>query len=216
MIDIGDYIQWECNGMMMFKELKRVRDFSPCERFLFVEGETCGLPVAECTKIVTFKQEQVMDEKFTFFWSGPFSQWTRCSFKVDGITYNCTEQFMMAEKARFFSDKESEKEIMRADHPSDQKRLGRNVKGFIKDKWDKVAKNIVYRGNLAKFKQNPKLREHLFATKGTTLVEASPVDQIWGIGLKENDERALKRSTWKGKNWLGETLTKVREDMMKE
>jgi len=210
-IQVGDQIQWAPGGMMMFKNPPKVRSFSPCGKFLFVENETCGLPVGECTKIVTESE----DEEFFFFWHGPFSQWHKVAFAVDGVKYNCAEQYMMAEKARFFNDAASLKEIMRATDPADQKRLGRNVKNFVKDKWDMVARDIVYKGNYYKFKQNTDLRDALFTTEGT-LVEASPYDQIWGIGLKMNDERALSRKTWRGKNWLGEALTKVRDDLKKE
>ena len=103
---------------------------------------------------------------------------------------------------------------MAAIDPSDQKRYGREVKGFDKDKWDAVARDVVYKGSMAKYTQNHDLKRDLLATVGTTLVEASPKDNIWGIGLAKSDPRAQDRSTWKGKNWLGETLTKVREDIV--
>lgn len=213
MINPGDYIQWECNGYAMFSEPRKVRELSPCKRFAFVDEETCGLPIQDCTKVV---KEEKKEEKFTFFWNGPFSQWHICKFKVHGVEYCCAEQFMMAQKARLFLDFNSERTIMQVTDPADHKRLGRGVKGFIKDKWDAAAKDIVYDGNYAKFKQNPKLKQAIYKTAGTTLVEASPYDQIWGIGLRESDQRALKRETWKGKNWLGEVLTMVRDDLMRE
>ena len=155
-------------------------------------------------------------ETFTFFWDGPFSQWHPCSFRLDGERYNCAEQFMMAEKARYFMDDNVLNAIMRADHPRDQKQLGREVSGFDAAEWEhKEANgrpycwNIVYRGNVAKFSQDPKLLKTLLRTHGTTLVEASPVDSIWGIGLAADDQRAHDRTTWMGTNWLGEVLTEV-------
>jgi ribA/ribD-fused uncharacterized protein len=157
-----------------------------------------------------------MAERFTFFWSGPFSQWDPSPFFVEGVMYNCAEQYMMAEKARLFGDEEMEARIMSATLPSDQKRYGRMVKGFDLKEWEKVARDIVYRGNMAKFSQSEKHRDELFATEGTTLVEASPRDRIWGIGLKANDPRAKDRSKWRGKNWLGDTLTRVRDDLIKQ
>jgi len=158
-----------------------------------------------------------MMEKFTFFWGErPFSQWSPATFTVDGETYNTAEQFMMAEKARLFGDDETLKEIMKAEHPADQKRLGRQVKNFDLATWNKNAKDIVYRGNKAKFTQNPEMREKLFETAGTTLVEASPKDKIWGIGLGVKDKRIHDRETWQGTNWLGEILTKLRDDLMLE
>lgn len=151
------------------------------------------------------------EEKFTLFWHGPFSQWAPSDFVVDKIKYNCAEQFMMAQKALMFGDHVRWVEIMASDSPKVQKALGRQVENFNEDEWNKVAKDIVYKGNLAKFEQNHDLKEQLLATKGTTLVEASPYDKIWGIGLPADDPKAQDRQTWEGKNWLGETLTQVRD-----
>ena len=157
------------------------------------------------------------EEKFTFFWSGPFSNWYQpVTFDVDQVVYNCSEQYLMAEKARLFNDPNALSQIMTAGHPRDQKHLGRDVKGFNKDKWNAVARDVMFKGCYAKFTQNAHLKIKLIATVGTTLVEASPRDQIWGIGLSENDPRAQHRETWLGTNWLGETLTKVRDQILKE
>ena len=154
-------------------------------------------------------------EKFTLFWDGPFSQWHPSPFEIDGITYNCAEQYMMAEKARLFGDTKREQVILEAVSPYLQKKLGRQVENFDEDKWNAVCKDVVRRGTVAKFSQNEDLKKALFATAGTTLVEASPYDKIWGIGLGSNDPRAQDRSQWRGTNWLGEIITEVREEMMK-
>ena len=152
-------------------------------------------------------------ERFTFFYGGPFSQFRPCSFVVDGITYCTCEQYMMAEKARLFGDKESEQKIMATTDPHQQKALGKAVKGFNKEKWNSVARDVVYKGNYAKFQQSEELKHDLLRTKGATLVEASPSDQIWGIGMGAGDIRAESRQYWRGTNWLGEVLTKVRDDL---
>lgn len=151
-----------------------------------------------------------MGEQFKFFWSGPFSQWHPSTFVIDGVTYNCAEQWMMAEKARLFGDTQAEARIMSAADPSDQKRYGRQVVGFDKDKWDAVACEVVFRGSFAKFDQDEDLKFVLLSTGEKTLVEASPEDCIWGIGLKATDPRAQNRSTWRGTNWLGECLMRAR------
>jgi ribA/ribD-fused uncharacterized protein len=154
-------------------------------------------------------------EKFTFFWrtESPFSQWHPSRFEVDGMVFNCAEQYMMYGKAKLFGDDEIAREILRSNSSIEQKKLGRKVKNFDQAKWEAECKRIVYDGNYAKFTQNKDLLEKLLQTAGTTLVEASPVDTIWGIGLAEEDPRSLNRMTWQGKNWLGEVLTHVREDL---
>lgn len=149
-------------------------------------------------------------ERFTFFWDGHFSQWHPSIFVIDGITYNCAEQFMMAEKAKTFSDAGALALIMGTSDPRSQKAYGRGVKGYIDSVWKAKCQASVYKGSHAKYTQNNNLLAFLEATKGTTLVEASPKDDLWGIGLRESDPRAKNRATWLGPNWLGEELTKLR------
>lgn len=161
-------------------------------------------------------------EEFTFFWNGPFSQWELCYFEIDGYEYNCAEQFMMAEKARLFEDDDTLEMILETDVPATQKALGRQVDGFSKDQWEDgedsgngrpYCWNVVWQGNMAKFSQNAHLLEALLATEGTTLVEASLEDPIWGIGIAEGQPGCYSRETWQGLNWLGEVLTDVREHL---
>jgi ribA/ribD-fused uncharacterized protein len=153
-----------------------------------------------------------VEEKFTFFWrrQSPFSQWHPSRFKIAGVEFNCAEQYMMYKKAEHFRSYDIMDMIMKTTSPALQKRLGRRVRDFDEQSWNHVCQQIVYDANYAKFKQNEHLRKALLATAGTTLVEASPVDPIWGIGLAEDDPRALSRDTWVGTNWLGEILTRVR------
>ena len=162
-------------------------------------------------------------EEFHLFWGGPFSQWCPSDFVIDGVLYNCTEQWMMASKARIFGDDAAEKAIMESVDPREQKGYGKQVRNFNKARWEAIEDNgkpycwnIVYQGNYAKFTQNPGLKEYLIDTDNKTLVEASPYDCIWGIGWGEDDEEALDRSKWRGTNWLGEVLTQLREDFLKE
>jgi len=156
-----------------------------------------------------------MSERYHFFWSGIFSQWAHSPFVIDGVTYNCAEQYMMAEKARLFGDEIRESLIMSNSDPGTQKRLGRQVVGFDQATWDANARDIVYRASKAKYTQHAPSRKALLAVpKGRTLVEASPHDRVWGIGLRKEDPRAKRRSTWRGKNWLGEVLTQVRDELI--
>jgi ribA/ribD-fused uncharacterized protein len=150
-------------------------------------------------------------DRFVFFWDGWPSQWHPSTFSVDEHEYNCCEQFMMAEKARFFGDQAILQEIMRSRNPREQKALGRKVSNFDSTSWNRVCRGIVYRGNLAKFEQNGEVRELLLGTGNREIVEASPTDRIWGIGLAASDVRALDRGQWRGTNWLGIALMQVRD-----
>lgn len=157
-----------------------------------------------------------MRNEFVFFWGGIYSNWYPCNFTLEEVKYNCAEQAMMAKKALLFGDQEAHVKIMAAQDPRDQKAIGRTVKGFTNEAWDKVAKDIVYDIVKAKFTQNKSLLTQLLTTGEKEFVEASPQDRIWGIGLAESDPRAWDKSTWLGTNWLGETLTKLRNDILAE
>ncbi|MCG7384480.1 NADAR family protein [Paenibacillus sp. ACRRY] len=154
-------------------------------------------------------------EKFTFFWrtASPFSQWHPADFTVNGISYTSAEQYMMHQKALLFGDQAMGDKILKASSASVQKKLGRQVAGFDQKIWEANCKRIVYEGNQAKFTQNEDLLAALLATRGTTLVEASPDDRIWGVGLAEEDPRIRHRRTWRGTNWLGEILTRLRDEI---
>lgn len=151
-------------------------------------------------------------ERFTFFFTARdvFSQWHPSRFVVDGIAYATCEQYMMAEKARLFGDAIALRAIMGNADPKFAKDWGRGVRGFSEAVWRPEVVPILTRGNAAKFAQNASMGAALAATVGTTLVEASPYDRIYGIGLAAHDPRALSRATWRGANVLGDVLTRLR------
>lgn len=157
-------------------------------------------------------------EKFTFFWEtrSPFSQWHPSDFTVEGVEFNCAEQYMMYQKAQLFKDEQIARQILLTKKPRDQKALGRKVRNFDTTVWNNHCKQIVYDANYAKFTQNEALKEALFATVGTTLVEASPYDKIWGIGLTADHPDAQDKSKWQGTNWLGEVLNQLRDNLLNQ
>jgi ribA/ribD-fused uncharacterized protein len=159
--------------------------------------------------------------KYLMFWGhqpprsggvgkGCLSQWWPAEFTVDGVRYRTAEHFMMAGKARLFGDEETASAIVAAGHPKQAKDLGRKVRGFDEEIWAAARFDLVVRGNLAKFGQNPELRDFLLGTGDRVLVEASPVDRIWGVGLAADDERAEQPERWRGLNLLGFALMEVR------
>ena len=140
-----------------------------------------------------------------------FSQWWACEFTVDGVSYPTAEHFMMAEKGRLFGDEEAVARILSGGKdPSEAKRQGRKVRGFDEERWVAARFDLVVRGNEAKFGQNPALQAFLLGTGNKVLVEASPVDRIWGIGLAATDPRATDPEQWQGLNLLGFALMEVR------
>lgn len=156
-------------------------------------------------------------KEFVLFWSGVFSQWFKSDFEIDGNKFSTAEQYMMYKKAILFEDEEVANAIMRTNNPKEQKELGRKVRGFNVETWVEHCREYVYEANVAKFSQNPDMFKQLMDTDDRELVEASPKDKVWGIGLHYSDEDALDKSKWQGTNWLGEALmrvrTKLREDV---
>ena len=122
------------------------------------------------------------------------------------------EHYMMAEKARLF-DNSATDAIVAAAHPGEAKKLGRKIRNFDQAIWEKHRFDIVVRGNLAKFSQHEPLKQYLLGTGDRVLVEASPHDRIWGIGIAESDPAAQNPYDWKGLNLLGFALMAVREQL---
>lgn len=146
-----------------------------------------------------------------------FSQWwAGHPFELEGTHYATAEHFMMAEKARLFGDAETLAEILVAKSPAIAKKLGRKVSGFDDARWLAARWDIVVRGNMAKFSQHADLKEFLLHTGDRVIVEASPYDRIWGIGMAATDANAEKPAQWKGLNLLGFALMEVRERLREE
>lgn len=156
-------------------------------------------------------------DDFIFFWGHTgtgkacLSQWYPSPFVIDGECYNCAEQYMMAAKAGIFGDEKALAEIMASYNPMEMKKLGRHMRNFNAHVWKVNCADIVKRTSLAKFSQNSKLKEFLLSTGNKILVEASPYDTIWGIGMSEDNPDAIIPSRWSGEKLLGFVLMEVRE-----
>jgi ribA/ribD-fused uncharacterized protein len=155
-------------------------------------------------------------EGYTLFFSerDPFSNWFRCDFTVKGISFNCGEQYMMYAKARLFDDLDMAERILAAVHPKEQKALGRKIRGFDEATWEERRLGILRAGLLEKFRQNDEIGQLLLSTQGTILVEASPYDRIWGVGLGASDPKIIDPKNWRGSNLLGQVLMQIRNDLL--
>lgn len=159
--------------------------------------------------------------KYVFFWghqrtksgitASCFSQWYSAPFVVDNQRYPTAEHFMMAEKAALFGDHETRMQVLQAASPGAAKALGRQVRGFDEAIWVENRFSIVVRANVAKFAQNLELSQYLQQTGSRVLVEASPVDRIWGIGLAQDNEKVNNPNRWRGLNLLGFALMQARD-----
>ena len=151
--------------------------------------------------------------EFVFFWQATsyLSQWFPCAFDVEGVRYASAEHFMMAAKARLFGDREALADVLAAPSPAEAKAIGRRVRGYDEARWAAARFDAVVRGNVAKFAQHHEIGALLDATEPRVLVEASPHDRVWGIGLDASDPDASDPRRWRGQNLLGFALTTVRE-----
>lgn len=161
--------------------------------------------------------------KYLLFWGhradpsglgpGCLSQWWPAVFEIDGVRYASAEHYMMAEKARLFEDEAIRKQVLASASPAQAKKLGRKVRGFDETIWRAHRFEIVCCASVAKFSSDPKLRRYLLNTGRKVLVEASPRDRIWGIGMGAKHEHARTPSKWRGLNLLGFALMTAREVM---
>lgn len=161
---------------------------------------------------------------YLFFWEGQqpvspvnhtcLSQWYHAPFVIGDVIFKTAEHYMMASKANLFKDYEMETKILNSNTPYEAKKLGRKVKNFNQNEWSEKCFSIVVGGNLAKFSQHDELRSFLINTGDDVLVESSPVDKIWGIGLHRDDSDSLDPRKWKGYNLLGFALMEVRQTII--
>jgi ribA/ribD-fused uncharacterized protein len=173
-------------------------------------------------KWVTDKFDKGETLKYVFFWGHSnrnnedigkfiFSQWYPSSFVVDDVEYKTAEHWMMSHKALLFSDTELFEKIIQAEKPGEVKELGRRIRNFDEIKWNEKKFQIVKTGNVHKFNQNKDLKEFLIATADRVIVEASPTDIVWGIGVSQDSKMIDNPYTWRGENLLGFAIMEARD-----
>ena len=171
------------------------------------------------------KMDRGWEPEFLFFWGHTpkpkqshigrecLSQWYPAEFDLGGTKFRTAEHLMMYRKALLFADDETAQRIIEARHPGEAKALGRVVRGFDEAVWERERFEIVVAASIAKFSQNAALRTFLLSTKQHVLVEASPRDAIWGIGLSETNPASRFPEQWRGLNLLGFALMRARREL---
>lgn len=156
---------------------------------------------------------------YLFFWSKKhdfLSNFYPSEFNVGDQHFICSEQYFMKKKQELFDSSNIKLAglIMNEKDPKKIKKFGRMVKNFDEEIWNQHKYQIMYQGVKAKFTSNPNLRKKLLETKNKILVEASPYDKIWGIGLNESNAKKKLHTEWPGKNLLGKVLMQVRQELI--
>ncbi|MBQ1043624.1 NADAR family protein [Micromonospora sp. C32] len=183
-------------------------------------GRLRGMPIRSVADL-TAAVDAGQTFKYLRFWghrpqrdgsvgAGCLSQWWPATFTVDGREFATAEHWMMWHKATLFGDHAVAERVLAAGHPHRAKALGRQVRDFDEATWTARRYEIVVAGSVAKFGQHETLRRFLLGTGDRVLVEASPTDRIWGIGLTADDPRAADPATWRGDNLLGFALMEAR------
>ena len=164
------------------------------------------------------KKELNVTDKYVCFWGSEFSNFYPCEINAEGETFKSSEQYFMWQKANFFRDEVIANAILRADTPRDAKNLGRRVDGYDDEAWSEVRMQAMFNAVYCKFSQNEDLKKKLLSNEyeNKHFVEGSPVDNIWGVGIKFDDPKIADENNWTGENLLGQVLDSVREQLSKE
>lgn len=155
---------------------------------------------------------------FSNFYKAPFS------VKLQGtnelVTFTCTEQYFMYQKAETFGDTKIMQELLNPNlHPADYKHLGKKVTPYDDAKWNTVRYEKMKNALRHKFTQSKKLRTILLNTRNAVLVETSPFDTIWGIGVGKTARPGQRPinwrdiNNWRGQNLLGFALMEIRDEL---
>jgi ribA/ribD-fused uncharacterized protein len=157
----------------------------------------------------------MVKETFLPFKGGLFSNFYPCQIldDEDNVFAN-TEQLFMYRKALLFDDEKVAPLLLRETIPKKAKALGRMVNGFDQEIWNRAKFDIMVECNRLKYMKSKHNANKLINTYPYTLVEASPWDKIWGVGLSIDDPRVHIREEWLGENLLGQALMVVRAELM--
>ena len=144
---------------------------------------------------------------------GYLSNWYPSPFDLDGKHFSSVEQYIMYRKCMIFGDEKSAKAILATEDTAKQQAIGRNAAGYNSHVWTGLRQMVVFRGLMAKFRQNEDLKEKLLDTGDAYLVECAGSDKIWACVVRLNDAKRFDVANWTGDNILGFALMEVRQKL---
>ena len=139
----------------------------------------------------------------------PLSNHSPAPFTINKKDYNSSEQMFLSEKCITFGQTAAAQNIMCMDDPGKMVQEAKVCRGY-NEKWDMEQEDIMLTAILGKFTQNEEHEKFLLSTGDKILVEGSPYDSTWGVGLAFNDPAIDNSQNWKGDNLLGKALMTAR------
>lgn len=160
--------------------------------------------------------KDIHNGRYFFFYKSKLSNFNISPFNIYGRQFQCGQQALHWKKSMFFDDVETAELIYNNGlNPRQCLRLGRTVKNYNDQAWSSVRQSIMYQISLARFLQVQSVRNQLLQTGDKILVQASPIDFKYGIGIDIQTAKKTPDSEWKGDNMLGRVLTDVKNEIRK-
>ena len=144
----------------------------------------------------------------------PLSNFHDAPFVHDGTRYISSEQFIQANKAKYFGDSITQELILGCTTSLGCKILSKQIRNYEDAKWDKVACSVCYPGLQAKFQQNPHAMDTLIRKTGNKRIVECATDRRWATGIPLNNPNCLDETKWTSQGILGQMLESIRSDIL--
>lgn len=152
-----------------------------------------------------------------YFWNSSLSNFHKMSIEIEGDKgekFPTSEHLFMYYKALHFNDLDAAERITRVKPPAFAKDIGRAVRNYNDEEWDNVRYQYMVDTLRRKYANPSKERDFLVGTHPKILVEGSPYDKVWGVGIHYKDRRIVDVRNWEGDNLLGKALMEVRKEVL--
>ena len=186
-----------------------VRDTLILNGTKYTESNISMLP--DCLKPEAISCKVTKDQYYFWGGSNPLSNFHKCDFQENDVSFTSVEQYFVYKKAHHFSDEVAKQKVLTLQDPVQIKRT--MIKGYDKAQWAPMSERVMEQGLSLKFHQDEGMKKALLATEHRELIEASPYDSMWGIGIGLHSESLTDKTKW-GSNRLGKLLMEIRERLV--